>query len=222
MLPFFYKEWLKTRWVVLVIAVCSLAFCGYCLLNTSRAIEIKGAAHIWEVIMYRNAVLVHLLNYIPLIAGLLLAVMQFVPEMQQSRLKLMLHLPCSQYKSVGGLILYGLLALLIIFGVNILLLLIGLGVNFAPEIISRIVLTALVWNIAGIQSYLLAVWVCVEPTWKRRVLCSAMSIAILRILFLSGDPEAYNRFLPIIAIFTVLLAVLPFMSVARFKVGKQD
>lgn len=221
-IPFFYKEWIKTRWVVLGIAVCTLIMCAYCLLNTSRAIEIKGAAHIWEVILYRKSVLIHLLNYIPLIAGLILAIMQFTPEMQQSRLKLMLHLPCSQYKSVGSLILYGLLVLFIIFGLNLLVLTLGLKANFAPEIVSRIILTSLVWYIAGIQAYLLVVWICTEPTWKRRVVYGIMAIALLHILFLSNEPEAYNRLLPAIVVFSALLTTLPFMSVARFKSGKQD
>ena len=54
----FYKEWLKTRWYYLVAVLLSLGFVGYVLLNFFRAAGLKGIAHLWEVMLLRDAVFV--------------------------------------------------------------------------------------------------------------------------------------------------------------------
>ena len=78
----FYKEWLKTRWYYLVAVLLSLSFVGYVLLNFFRAAGLKGIAHLWEVMLLRDAVFVDLLQFVPLVVGLLFAVVQFVPDEQ--------------------------------------------------------------------------------------------------------------------------------------------
>ena len=70
----FYKEWLKTRWYYLVAVLLSLGFVGYVLLNFFRAAGLKGIAHLWEVMLLRDAVFVDLLQFVPLVVGLLFAV----------------------------------------------------------------------------------------------------------------------------------------------------
>ena len=103
----FYKEWLKTRWYYLVAVLLSLSFVGYVLLNFFRAAGLKGIAHLWEVMLLRDAVFVDLLQFVPLVVGLLFAVVQFVPEMQRKCLKLTLHLPCPELRMIGAMLLYG-------------------------------------------------------------------------------------------------------------------
>ena len=76
----FYKEWIKTRWYLLLAGVVTLGFAGYSMLRINRVVELKGVEHVWEVMLQRDAVFVDLLQYIPLLVGLLLAVVQFVPE----------------------------------------------------------------------------------------------------------------------------------------------
>lgn len=58
--------------------------------------QFQGGSHLWEILLSRDVVFIETLTYIPLLAGLLLAIVQFVPEMQQKRLKLTLHLPYPQ------------------------------------------------------------------------------------------------------------------------------
>lgn len=56
MYAIFYKEWIKTRWYFLLAVVTTLGFTGYCMLRINRVIEMKGAAHVWEVMMQRDAI----------------------------------------------------------------------------------------------------------------------------------------------------------------------
>ena len=78
--------------------------------------------------------------------------------------------------------------------IRLLLLWLYLQKFFATELTSRILLTAIPWFTAGITGYLLTAWICLEPTWKRRILNILISAAILRIFFLSSVPESYNCF----------------------------
>lgn len=96
-----YKEWIKSRWYLAVAFAVTCAFAGYAMLRLYRALGMMGAGHIWEVMVTRNAVFVEQMEYVPLLAGLLLAVVQFAPEMHRKCLKLTLHLPVSALRATG-------------------------------------------------------------------------------------------------------------------------
>ena len=102
----FYKEWIKTRRYFPIALIVSVIFIIYALLGVQRVINFRGVAHLWEILLSRDVVFIETLTYIPLLAGLLLAIVQFVPEMQQKRLKLTLHqLPhpvCLSSKHTGS------------------------------------------------------------------------------------------------------------------------
>lgn len=218
----FYKEWIKTRWYFLLAIITTLGFSGYSMLRINRAAEMKGIAHIWEIMLQRDVVFIDLLQYIPLLVGILLAIVQFIPEMQRKCLKLTLHLPYSELKMVATMLLSGLALLLVCFASNFLLMEIYLRGILAPELKNHILLTALPWYMAGVSGYLLVSWICLEPAWKRRVLNLVITVLLLRVFFLSATPEAYVPFLPWLAVYTLLTASFTWLSVLRFKAGKQD
>ena len=163
MYAIFYKEWIKTRWYFLLAVVATLGFTGYCMLRINRVVEMKGAAHVWEVMLQRDVIFIDMLQYIPLIAGILMAIVQFVPEMQRKCLKLTLHLPYPELKMTGNMLLSGLILLLVCFASNFLLMEIYLNGILAHELKNHILLTALTWYLAGISGYLLVAWICLEP-----------------------------------------------------------
>ena len=209
MYAIFYKEWIKTRWYFLLAVVTTLGFTGYCMLRINRVIEMKGAAHVWEVMMQRDAIFIDMLQYIPLIAGVLMAIVQFVPEMQRKCLKLTLHLPYPELKMTGNMLFSGLVLLLVCFASNFLLMEVYLSGVLAHELKNHILLTALTWYLAGISGYLLIAWICLEPAWKRRIINLIIAVLLLRIFFLSPTPEAYNKFLPYLLVYTLLTRLSP-------------
>ena len=157
-----------------------------------------------------------------LLAGLLLAIVQFVPEMQQKRLKLTLHLPYPQNRMLMLMLIAGLSELIVIYLIDYLILYVYLQNILAPELTDRILLTSLPWYIGGITAYSLTSWICLEPTWKRKILNFFISCGIIRIFFLSNVPQAYDGFIWILLLFTGFTFILPWLSVTRFKAGKQD
>lgn len=218
----FYKEWLKLRWYFLLAFIVSNGMVIYCMLRINRAIELKGAAHIWEVMVLKNVTFVDLLQYIPLIIGIVAALVQFFPEMQRKCLKLTLHLPCPQQKMTLAMLAAGTMLLLACSLTNLLVALIYLPQVLPYGLTHNILSAAAPWYLAGLAGYLFASWICLEPTWKRRVTNAVIAAITLRIYFLGAVPQSYNEFLPYLTVYTILLATLSFISIRRFKAGRQD
>ena len=218
----FYKEWIKMRWFCLVAALFLAGFTAYALLRVQRVITFKGAAHIWEVMLEKEVVFIDILQYLPVLLGVLLALVQFIPEMTHKRLKLTLHLPFPQRKMILLMMGVGLAALAVLSAVQAFVLWCYFHTLLAPELVSRILLTSLPWYLAGLALYPLAAWVCLEPTWRRRVADILVAVGVCRLFFLSETPQAYDGMLP--WLLAVLLCVLffPLLSVYRFKQGCQD
>ena len=218
----FYKEWIKMRWFCLVAALFLAGFTAYALLRVQRVITFKGAAHIWEVMLEKEVVFVDILQYLPVLLGVLLALVQFIPEMTHKRLKLTLHLPFPQRKMILLMMGVGLAALAVLSAVQAFVLWCYFHTLLAPELVSRILLTLLPWYLAGLALYPLAAWVCLEPTWRRRVADILVAVGVCRLFFLSETPQAYDGMLPWPLALLLCVLFFPLLSVYRFKQGCQD
>lgn len=148
----FYKEWIKMRWFCLVAALFLAGFTAYALLRVQRVITFKGAAHIWGVMLEKEVVFIDILQYLPVLLGVLLALVQFIPEMTHKRLKLTLHLPFPQRKMILLMMGVGLAALAVLSAVQAFVLWCYFHTLLAPELVSRILLTSLPWYLAGWRS----------------------------------------------------------------------
>ncbi len=215
----YYKERIKTRWFYLIAALVLFGFSIYTDLNISRIIGLKGAAHIWEVAITRDAIFIQMLTYLPLMVAVAAAVVQFVPEMTQKRLKLTMHLPVSYVKSVYSMVLYGLGMLTAMFALNLLILYVAVAHFFTFEIVKHIMLTALEWHLAALIAYPLTSWVVMEPTWKVRVANIALSASVIYLFFSDATPEAYNSYLLPMVLLCLIFTLLPLLSATRFKEG---
>lgn len=218
----FYKEWIKMRYFYPLSALLLTGFTLYALLRIQRVITFRGVAHLWEVLLEKEVVLIDTLQYLPMLLGILLALTQFVPEMSQKRLKLTLHLPFPERRMIllmegigaGALTLLLLLQGAILWGY--------LATVLPPGLTARILLTSLPWALAGLTLYLLTAWICLEPTWRRRIVNILIAAAIGRLFFLSDLPEAYNGMIPWLVLLLAGSLFFPLLSTWRFKQGCQD
>lgn len=217
-----YKEWLKTRWILLGIAVVIAALAGYCFLNLSKVVQIRGAALLWETLVAKDTVLTEILRFVPALCSAVLALAQFIPEIQHKRLKLTLHLPYSQSRMLLVITLYGLLALTLLFLLQAGACAWAMSRWVPAELVTRMLRTMAVWYLAGWAAYLFTSALCLEPTWRFRVLILLVAAGLLRILFLSAVPEAYNGFFPFLLLYVLAAVGLLYSGVARFKEGLQD
>lgn len=217
-----YKEWIKTRWYWLLALLLSTGFAGYAMLRVARVYSLKGAEHLWIVMLQRDAIFVDLLEFLPLLIGMAFALVQFVPEMHHKSFKLTLHLPIRATRAVAAMLSFGIVLLITIFALSLILMWGYLQSVLVPELWQHIILSALPWYLAGVAAYLLTAWVSLEPTWKHRVINSVVALLLLRLYFMSPAPESYNSFLPLLAVLTLSYSLLSMLSLTRFRNGRQD
>lgn len=218
----FYKEWIKIRRFYPVCAVIVLGFTLFSVFRVDRVADFRGVEHIWEVLLEKDSVLIEMLQYFPLLCGILLAIVQFVPEMIQKRLKLTLHLPFPQNRMILLMLLAGAVALLLLFSIQIIIIYSYFRHILVSELTSRILLTSAPWFIAGMTAYFCTAWICLEPTWKWRIAEVLTATGLCRIYFLSQLPQAYDGMLIWLLTITAFTLMTPLLSIWRFRQGCQD
>ena len=218
----YYKEWIKSQRVLFLFAILLIAIIAYTWINVNQQFRIDGAVAVWSNVILKDASLVPaVVMWFPLLAGVLLGLVQYVPEMTNKRLKLTLHLPLPEVNIVVSMLSYGLIVLLatfIIFYAGIGLL---LQTYYTTEIIQALSLKVLPWLLGGITAYLLCAWICLEPTWKQRI-CNALGgIAGISLYYLTAKSGAYTPFLIPLLVVMILSLSFPLYSTSRFKEGVQ-
>lgn len=216
-----FKEWIKTRWILLLIFVVFALGMGYITLRISSASRNVGLPHLWEVFIQKNVVLLDQLKMFPLLAGIILSIAQFIPEMVKKRFKLTLHLPLGENRIVFLMLGYGFIALFLVFAITYGCFLWGLSVNFPSEVIGAWFSTTLPHMLCGLAAYLLTAWIILEPVWLQRIYNSIIALLLLSLFLMDGVPGSYMPMLPYLYGAIILLFLFPKISIRRFKQGLQ-
>ncbi|MDR1227348.1 MAG: hypothetical protein LBK47_10730 [Prevotellaceae bacterium] len=216
-----YKEWIKTRRFVLLLGVLFAALITYIFLWSGQMMEASGAVIIWETIIGKDMRLVGYIKYLPPAAGILLAIVQFAPEMQSKRLKLTLHLPVNEGKMMCGMLGYGFTVLLALFSLSCAILMLGLSVRYAHEIVMANFWVSLPWFAGGLFTYLLGSWTCLEPVWKQRIFNAVTAACLVATLYTDQMSGAYATYLPYMLALLAVCFFFSLYSTARFKDGVQ-
>lgn len=218
----FYKEWIKTRRITILIGAVFAGIIIYSFINTGQAFRIGGAVQVWADIILKDAsIFPSVMQWLPVLTGLLLAFAQFVPEITDKRLKLSLHLPMSEAKIVSAILCYGLMVLVLTYLITYGILMTGLSFYYPTEIKMIAFWKSLPWFLAGLTGYLLGTWICLEPVWRQRIYNAFISACVLALFFINAQSGAYMPLIPVLVIITIICFGLPFYSTARFKEGKQ-
>lgn len=218
----FYKEWIKTRRIVVLISIILIGLICYTFIYTGQLFRVGGAVQTWNTVILKDMpILPDITQWIPLMVAFLLSFFQFVPEITDRRLKLTLHLPLSETRTISILLLYGIIILLVAFLFTYLVLSVGLSLYYPREIITAMLWKSTPWFLAGILGYILSAWVCIEPVWHQRIYNSAIGLCILSFFFIDAKSGAYIPFISYLVVAVAISFSFPFYSTARFKDGAQ-
>ena len=214
-----YKEWIKTRKIIGVLLLVALAVIAYAFIEVTHLIRLNDANKVWFNFLFLDVSLPSATAFFPLLTGIALALVQFVPEMVSKRLKLTLHLPAEEFSIVTAMLLYGYLVLAVIFLLSIALYVIGFSFIFSSELIQMTLSKLIPTFVSGLVAYGLTAWICFEPQWKQRILNILITFGLLSVFFISQQWGVYLHFN--IGQLVLLLAsfAFPFYSVMRFKHG---
>lgn len=218
----FYKEWIKSRRMVLFGLIVFVGVIVYSLIIIGQTFRIDGSVQAWDSIILNDApVFPAVLQWIPLLFALSLSCAQFIPEVLNKRLKLTLHLPMSESCIVSATLGYGISVLFIVYVFWYTIIMSGLSFYFPFEIRSLALMKSLPWFLSGVACYFLVAWICIEPLWIQRFFNAFISICILSLFFFKAVSGAYLPLLPFLFILTIICFGLPFYSCFRFKDGQQ-
>lgn len=218
----FYKEWIKTRRIVLLAGIAFAGVIAYCFINTGQVFRVEGPIQAWGNIILKDMnVLPPFTQWLPILVAVAVALTQYIPEMVNKRLKLTLHLPLPETRIVSIMLGYGIVVLLSAYIVAYLILIAGLWLYYPGEIIAATVWKSLPWLLAGLAGYALSAWICMEPVWRQRILNAFVSVCILSLFFIGASPGAYAPLMPALVLLVAISYGFPFYSAARFKEGKQ-
>ena len=215
------KEWLKTRLAALVAFLLCESMAVYAVLRINRLVALKGADHLWMIMLLKDNTFIDSICYTPVVAALIVGIAQMAPEMTQKRLKLTLHLPYPQMRMIGLMLAVGVGELLAIYALQCVTIGVFYSTLIPASLVSRVVMTSLPWYMAGFMAYVFAAAVCLEGTWPRRAVLALLGLCAVMICYLQPAPEAYNSMIWMMRLFSFLLGLLPLGSVLRFKEGRQ-
>jgi len=216
-----YKEWIKTWAIIAVIAAVFLGMGIYSFLAINANIRLSGIVSVWEDTVQKDPLIFGYFQYLPLLAGILLAITQYIPELQFKRLKLTLHLPLNENSILLTMLLYGIAVIALLLLVSISLLLWGLSLRFPVEVVCVAFQQLLPWFFAGLAAYLTTSWICLEPQWKQRIFNVIPGLLFLSLFLLSVKSGAYLPFMPFLIVVIIVSFFFSFYSTERFKEGVQ-
>ena len=214
-----YKEWIKLRLYWALLFAANLGFAAYLSLRLRAVHEFNTAATIWGAWIFKGYLFFNAYHYAPLVTGLLLGALQFLPEIFSKRIRLVLHLPIGEERVVAQHLFAGLLLLTFILAPVAALLAFTGGIYFPAEFQRNLWLTLSPWLLAGYAGYLLAATLLLETTWRYRIFYLLLGGAALRLFFLGDFYDTYLRVLSGFALWTVILFSLPLFSSYRFCKG---
>ncbi len=214
-----FKEWLKIRWTLAVMFLISLAVLANIWVNLVHALRFTDPGNFWSMIIFRKYVFYQLLQFVPALSGLAVAIAQFLPEIHQHRLKLTLRLPLAENRIIFQMTMVGFISLFALFLGNLSFLLLMAAMYFPREIVISVLFTSAPWFMAGITAYFAICAILIEPLWSRRIILSILFYGFLQIFFQPAGLYAYNRVIPLFLALTLVVGLSVYYTVHRYQKG---
>lgn len=215
-----YKEWIKTRWFLLILTILGLISVGIIFLRVKHNIAFNEAHNYWYLILFQNQLYFKSLKFVPLAIGLVISLVQYIPEIMNRRIKLTFHLPVNENRALLMMLAYGTGMLLLSFALIFIVFLIFSNYYFAIEIVRAAVISITPWFLAGLSAYFLAALIILEAVWKYRIFYFLASSAFILFYFERSVGGGYALVNWKLAILTVLISLSLTFSAYRFRKGE--
>ncbi|MCF8380709.1 MAG: hypothetical protein K9H49_14140 [Bacteroidales bacterium] len=216
----FYKEWIKTKWFLILLSLIGLLAVGNIFLKVQHNITFNGANKYWYLILFQNQLYFKSLKFVPLLIGLTIALIQYIPEIMDKRIKLTFHLPINEDKILLIMLGYGTFGLVVSFGLIFSFFSIMSSHYFGKEIVDAAIISVLPWFLAGLAAYFLAALVILEAIWKYRALYFIAAASFLLLFFEGGIAGSYSPVNFKLIILTLLISISLIFSAYRFRKGE--
>ena len=214
-----YKEWLKIRWTLLILFLLSAGILINIWINLAHGFRFNEPSGMWAYIIFRKYVFFDLMQYFPLLAGLALAIAQFLPEIHRTRLRLPLRLPLPENRIIFQMSLVALLGLIGLLVIDQILLISVSAIYLPREIVGFVFKVSLPWNLAGIAAYFAVITILIEPVWTRRLILGLIMYAFLQSFYQPAGMYSYGRIMIPFAVLAFLPGLMVYYAIHRYQKG---
>jgi hypothetical protein len=215
-----YKEWIKIRWTFLGFLVLGVVALAIMFLKIRHDILFVDAVNYWYSFLFRGSPYFGLLKFLPLVAGLGIALSQYFPETVNKRIKLTFHLPVKENEILLKMHAFGAGSLVAIFLFFFIVFVAGSSIYFPSEIIRPSLITIAPWFLGGLTTYFITSLILLEPIWLYRGLYTALGAGFITFFYTNAVIGGYKPMLLSLTLFTVLLSVVVLFSGYRFRKGE--
>jgi hypothetical protein len=216
----FFKEYLKIRWPYLTIVALNGLLMAYIWVETRHLFVMDHAEIVWYRVLHLGQIHYDPLKYAPAVTGLLLACIQYLPEMVGERLRLSLHLPVSPHSLVVAHIVVGLTAVTLVIGMNLAFLARITARYFPSEAVANAFLTALPWALSGLAAYLGVTLSLLEPSFKGKLFNAALAAGVVGFFLYPAEPGGYRYALVFLWVPVLLMVPAVLLPAYRFRYRK--
>ncbi|OAM90705.1 hypothetical protein OH491_02975 [Termitidicoccus mucosus] len=214
-----YKEWIKLRlWWTLMLAA-SVAFALFLFFKLRYVVNANEAVTVWSTWIFKGWLFFRPFQYAPLVFGVTLGFLQFLPEVQAQRIRLALHLPLGETRAIALHLAAGALLLALVLLPAALVFSLGGALWFPGEWQGNLFRVFTPWILTGYGAYLAAAAILLETNWRHRVFYLLLSAGALRLFLLETAYDTYARILPALALWVLALVLVPLFSSHRFRKG---
>ena len=215
-----FKEFLKIRYIYLALFIFIITMFSYLYFQIIKSFfSIEPHSMLWYEAVFIGNIYYDILKFVPSICAIILAFAQFLPEVQNKKFRIPLHLPINQNKM---LILYLSVGIFLLSFLNILFLFLLYFISssfYTNVIIYSALKNSLPWLLSSYIIYNALASIMVETYWKRRAFLVVLFTLLSSMLFINNNYEAYNKVLIMYFFIFIFSFFVPLLSLYRFKNG---
>ncbi len=215
-----YKEWIKVRWYLIMLTLLGILVLGIIFLGVQHDKIFSNANNYWYAILFNGLQYYSILKFIPLLMGIVFAFAQYYPEIVNKRIKLTFHLPLDEDKVILIMMLFGMVSLIISYGIMVFLFWGAGSFFFAREIVNAAMITITPWFLAGFGAYFLIATIILEPIWLYRILYTVITVLFIPLYLTDSVSGGYSPINLSLTVFTLVISVSLLFSAYRFRKGE--
>ncbi len=206
----FYKEAIKTRYMMLLLFAANMLYMVWNFIILRRLFMQDHSEVVWYRTINLGQIPYEGMMFVPFITSIIYCIFQFLQEMRDGRIRIALHAPYDSSLIVLLHVLFGATFLGAIFTFDAIILYLSILNYYTPEVGLSALITVLPWFIAGFYIYLGGAFVLLEPQPKRKTLAALVCLGLCIPLFLYRSSGFYVDVLP----YFILLIPIMFYSIA--------
>lgn len=216
----FKKEYKKLKLLLLAMFLLNLGSVGYILISLKSAFSVNSSVFVWVNTIEKNELYFYNLLFTMSLTGIVLGLMQFLPEFDKKRYRISCHLPVSETGMIFSMFFSGMIFLSVIaFFSYVLLFLLG-SAYFPEEIYGAAYPVYIKGYYRMIAWYLMMSVVVLEPNKFRKAFLIVVLMPMSFIFSIAGGYNTLNG--QLIPYLIMLICFIPMILSPAYRFRKGD